>query len=172
MVFALEDLFQILTNFGLYLQTYFTSLSADFLNHKKRIFIGYLAISIVMALVFLWAWRGLGMRGAFNKVFDKKIFWSASAKADYVIYAVNRLISIMISPYLIAQGVVTTFLFFQLSKQNIIGFLTLDHWPSSIIITFYTLTYFFIDDLSKYFVHRCMHRWQFLWAFHKVHHSV
>ena len=172
MVFALEDLFQILTNFGLYLQTYFTSLSADFLNHKKRIFIGYLAISIVMALVFLWAWRGLGMRCAFNKVFDKKIFWSASAKADYVIYAINRLISIAISPYLIAQGVVTTFLFFQLSKQNVIGFLTLDHWPSSIIITFYTLTYFFIDDLSKYFVHRCMHRWQFLWAFHKVHHSA
>ena len=129
MVFALEDLFQILTNFGLYLQTYFTSLSADFLNHKKRIFIGYLAISIVMALVFLWAWRGLGMRCAFNKVFDKKIFWSASAKADYVIYAINRLISIAISPYLIAQGVVTTFLFFQLSKQNVIGFLSLDHWP-------------------------------------------
>ena len=29
-----------------------------------------------------------------------------------------------------------------------------------------------MDDLSKYFVHRCMHRWQFLWAFHKVHHSA
>ena len=29
-----------------------------------------------------------------------------------------------------------------------------------------------MDDLSKYIVHRCMHRWQFLWAFHKVHHSA
>jgi sterol desaturase/sphingolipid hydroxylase (fatty acid hydroxylase superfamily) len=172
LVFTLEDLFQILTDFGLYLQTYFTSLSADFLNHKKRIFIGYLAISMVMAIVFLCAWRGFGARGAFSKVFDKKIFWSGSAKADYLIYAINRIISIIISPYLIAQSAVTTFLFFQLSKQNAIGFLSLDHWPSLFIITLYTLTYFFIDDLSKYIVHRSMHRWQFLWAFHKVHHSA
>ena len=126
-----------------------SSLSADFLNHKKRIFVGYLAISLVTAIVFLCAWRGLGLKGAFRKVFDKKIFWSGSAKADYVIYAINRIISIIISPYLIAQGVVTTFLFFQLTKQNIVGFQSLDHWPSLLIITFYTLAYFFLDDLSK-----------------------
>ena len=168
----MEDLIQTLAKFGLYLDTYLTSLSADFLNHKKRIFIGYLAISAVMAVVFLCAWRGLGIRGAVGKVFDKKIFWSKSAKADYFIYAINRIISILISPYLIAQGVVTTFLFFQLSKQNVVGFQSLDHWPSLLIITFYTLAYFFMDDLSKYIVHRCMHNWQFLWAFHKVHHSA
>ena len=125
-----------------------------------------------MAIVFLCAWRGLGIRGAVGKVFDKKIFWSRSAKADYCIYAINRIISIIISPYLIAQGVVTTFLFFQLTKQNIVGFQSLDHWPNLLIITLYTLIYFFMDDLSKYIVHRCMHRWQFLWAFHKVHHSA
>ena len=148
-VFVLEDLIQTLAKFGLYLDTYLTSLSADFLNHKKRIFIGYLAISAVMAVVFLCAWRGLGIRGAVGKVFDKKIFWSKSAKADYFIYAINRIISILISPYLIAQGVVTTFLFFQLSKQNVLGFQSLDHWPSLLIITFYTLAYFFMDDLFR-----------------------
>ena len=91
-----------------------------------------MAISAVMAVVFLCAWRGLGIRGAVGKVFDKKIFWSGSAKADYCIYAINRIISILISPYLIAQGVVTTFLFFQLSKQNVVGFLSLDHWAKYI----------------------------------------
>ena len=142
-----------------------SSLSADFLNHKKRIFVGYLAISLVMAIVFLCAWRGLGLKGALRKVFDKKIFWSGSAKADYFIYAINRIISIIISPYLIAQGVVTTFLFFQLTKQNIVGFQSLDHWPNLLIITLYTLIYFFMDDLSKYIVHRCMHRWQLFMGF-------
>ena len=168
----MENLYQIITNFGSHLDTYLTSLSADFLNHKKRIFVGYLALSIVLAVVFLCAWRGMGLKGAFSKVFDKKIFWSGSAKADYIIYSINRLISILVSPYLLAQGAVTTFLFFQLSKQNVVGFLALDHWPSLLIITLYTLSYFLMDDFSKYFVHRCMHRWKFLWAFHKVHHSA
>ena len=69
----MEDLIRTFTTFGLYLETYLTSLSADFLNQKKRIFVGYLAISVVMAVVFLCAWRGLGFRGAFGKVFDIKI---------------------------------------------------------------------------------------------------
>ena len=71
----MEDLIRNLAIFGLYLETYLTSLSADFLNHRKRIFVGYLAISVVMAVVFLCAWRDLDLRGAVGKVYDKKIFW-------------------------------------------------------------------------------------------------
>ena len=102
-----------------------SSLSADFLNHKKRIFVGYLAISVGNGrIVFLCAWRGLGLKGALSKGFrQKNLLVEGLRKADYVIYAINRIISIIISPYLIAQGVVTTFLFFQLTKQNIVGFL-------------------------------------------------
>ena len=29
-----------------------------------------------------------------------------------------------------------------------------------------------IDDFSKYFIHRFMHRWPILWSLHKVHHSA
>ena len=109
----MEDLIQTLAKFGLYLDTYLTSLFADFLNHKKRIFIGYLAISAVMAVVFLCAWRGLGIRGAVGKVLIKKIFGQNQQRL-IIIYAINRIISILISPYLIAQGVGYNFLIFSI----------------------------------------------------------
>ena len=36
----------------------------------------------------------------------------------------------------------------------------------------FTVCHFLCDDLSKYLVHRALHRWPVLWAFHKVHHSA
>lgn len=34
------------------------------------------------------------------------------------------------------------------------------------------LVYFFINDFVQWFTHLCLHRFDFLWQFHKVHHSV
>ena len=44
--------------------------------------------------------------------------------------------------------------------------------PGWLIVASFTLCHFLCDDLSKYLVHRALHRWPVLWAFHKVHHSA
>ncbi len=152
--------------------TYLHDLSADFLNERKRIFWGYLALSAVLAVLFLFSMRGYGWRSALARVFDKRVFWSGSAKADYVIFAVNRAVSLLISPMLLTQSAVTTTVFFAMSDQSVIGFQSLAGWPSGLIIALYTLVFFLADDLSKYLIHRWMHHWPGLWAFHKVHHSA
>ena len=154
------------------IEGWFHALYADFVNQRKRVFIGYLAISVIIAFIFLKLVEGQTTRHAVNKIFDKRILWSKSAKADYKIFAINRAFSLLVSPYLLSQTVVITFVFFSLSEQNIMGFNVLSDWNPLLITAFYTGIYFLSDDFSKYVIHRMMHKSRILWSFHKVHHSA
>lgn len=151
---------------------WFHALYADFVNQRKRVFIGYLAISVIIAFVFLKIVEGQTSRHAINKIFDKRILWSKSAKADYKIFAINRAFSLLVSPYLLSQTAVITFVFFALSEQNILGFHALRDLNQFLITALYTGVYFLSDDFSKFFIHRMMHKSKILWSFHKVHHSA
>lgn len=151
---------------------WFHTLYADFVNQRKRVFIGYLVITVIIAFVFLKVAEEHSTRQAVHKIFDKRILWSKSAKADYKIFAINRAFSLFVSPYLLTQTAVITFVFFTLSEQNIIGFHVFTDWNPILITTLYTGVYFLSDDFSKYFIHRMMHKSKILWSFHKVHHSA
>lgn len=45
-------------------------------------------------------------------------------------------------------------------------------WPSWLVMAVYTATLFVAWDLSRYVLHRLMHRVPALWALHQVHHSA
>ncbi|WP_058281691.1 hypothetical protein [Ruegeria denitrificans] len=49
---------------------------ADFTNPKKRIFVGYLFLTVLIAFVWLVAARRSSMRAALREVFDRKILFS------------------------------------------------------------------------------------------------
>jgi len=36
----------------------------------------------------------------------------------------------------------------------------------------FSSVFFLVEDLSRFFLHYCMHRYKFLWHFHKTHHSA
>lgn len=40
------------------------------------------------------------------------------------------------------------------------------------IATLFSLCFLFLDDMSRFALHFCMHRVDFLWYFHKTHHSA
>lgn len=46
--------------------------------------------------------------------------------------------------------------------------------PGSVLLVgiLYTIVYFVIEDLSRFFLHRCLHRYPLLWRFHRTHHSA
>jgi sterol desaturase/sphingolipid hydroxylase (fatty acid hydroxylase superfamily) len=44
------------------------------------------------------------------------------------------------------------------------------HWLA--IASLYTLTFFLVEDLSRFSLHMAMHRVPFLWRFHRLHHSA
>ncbi|MCT4555762.1 MAG: sterol desaturase family protein [Pelagimonas sp.] len=144
----------------------------DFIDPKKRVFAGYLALSVVLALLWLvWADR-MGARAALARIFDRRVLFSKSSFADAKIFVINRLISLVISPYLLSQLAIATALYFWLHGQSVIPHGGFDTLPVALIVALFSVTMFVVDDLSKYLVHRWMHRFPLLWAIHKVHHSA
>ena len=145
---------------------------ADFLNPKKRIFLGYVLLTIVIALVWLIAIRKSSIKAALGEVFDRKVFFSASAQADYKIFLINRLFTLFISPLLISQLAIATALFYLLHDINLLHRGVFSDTPIGVTVTLFTVTIFVMDDFTKFLLHFWMHRWPLLWAIHKVHHSA
>lgn len=145
---------------------------ADFTNPKKRIFLGYLLLTVVLALVWLMAARGRGFRSALYEIFDRRVFFSKSALADYQIFLLNRVLTLFISPLLVTQLAVATALYYALHDIPMLRQGQFADLPQGVIIGLFTVGLFVVDDFSKFLLHRWMHRWPLLWAIHKVHHSA
>jgi len=150
------------------------ALLGDFLNPQKRIFIGYLLFSIFIALVVLWCrWKG-----AFSVVqmvqilFSRKVWFSQSTIADVKLIVFNKLLFGGMGTRLVSKTAVGFGVYFLL-KENVrgsLGFLTMI--PPYAVPVLFTVTLFLVDDYSRYWVHRLMHRVPYLWNFHRVHHSA
>jgi len=46
------------------------------------------------------------------------------------------------------------------------------NWPWYVVATLYTAVYFVVEDLSRFSLHRLMHKIPLLWRFHRFHHSA
>ena len=151
---------------------YLTNIGNQFIDPKKRVFLAYIAISIFIAFIWFILNKKFSLIEALKKIFDKKIFFSKSAKSDYKIFLINQLIMMIVSPFLITQLTIATALYFYL---HTIDWLSVGMFKSTmpiLVIISFTTFQFTIDDFSKYIVHRFMHKWPILWSLHKVHHSA
>ena len=145
---------------------------SEFFNPKKRIFIGYIVTAIVIASFWLVFIRKINFHESIQKIFDKTIFFSKSAKSDYLLFFLNQIIMSVLSPLLITQLAIATAIFYYLHSVSWLEPGILESTPIILVITFFTIFHFIIEDFSKYVVHRFMHKWPLLWALHKVHHSA
>ena len=143
-----------------------------FIDPRKRVFVGYLLVSVLIAIVWLIFMRGKSLNNSIKFLFNKKIWLSRSSRADFFIFLINRGISMVISPVLITQMVIATAIFYWLHGIDWLQSGSLQHLPDYLIIVLFTTFIFILDDFSKYWVHRWMHKWPILWALHKVHHSA
>ena len=155
-----------------YFFDYTSQITNQFIDPKKRVFLFYILISILIATAWFMINKKLSLKKTLIRIFDKKIFFSKSAKSDYKIFLINQLIMMIVSPFLITQLTIATALYFYfhtidwLSAGMFVGIAKI------YIILSFTIFQFTIDDFSKYIVHRFMHKWPVLWALHKVHHSA
>lgn len=155
---------------------YLTALGDSFANPQKRIFVGYLlaALAIAVAAILLssrHARRG-GMRLAFRRLFDRRIWWSASAKGDYRLFIANQAVMLAVAPALLSQLTLAGLLFEGLHDAFGTRISLWPALPAWVVMAAFTTCHFVLDDFSKYGLHRLLHRWPVLWAFHKVHHSA
>ena len=61
-----------------------------FFDPKKRVFFGYLLVSIFLALGWLVFFRNKSFKKAIIKIFDGKILFSRSARADYKVFLIKK----------------------------------------------------------------------------------
>lgn len=145
---------------------------SDFADPKKRIFVGYLALSVAIAFGWLIFVKRQSFRNAFDRVFDRQVFFSKSSIADYQIFLINRVFTLFVSPLLITQVAIATSLYFALHKQSFLSPGLFEDSYKPLVVGAFSLALFVVDDFTKYFLHRWMHKWPPLWAIHKVHHSA
>jgi len=144
----------------------------EFANPQKRIFVGYLASAVLLALIWLCIAERASAKTAIKKIFDKNVWLSTSSLADFKIILVNRVVMSGTAAALISQITISTFLYKLLHGQTLIEPLALHFTSAGTVAVLFTVCFFVIDDFSRFYVHRLMHRIPVLWAFHQVHHSA
>lgn len=143
---------------------------ADLQSVQKRVSIWYLLSAFMIAGVF-YAWRYPGkLKSQLIQLFSPSVWWHRSARHDYVIFFINRFVMALLSPRLPSSVLLTTWLYYQ--SQNWFPYSAELSLPTAYVIALFTLCYFLLDDFSRFYLHRMLHKWPILWAFHRVHHSA
>lgn len=134
---------------------------------EERIFWPYLVSALVIALVG----AAFGQVSLRTELFTRALWWHPSARADYGLFVVRALISLLlIAPLLVSSTVVAVKIVLLLSK----AFGAPPVWPLGTLATTvsYTALLFISSDATRFLLHRAMHRVPLLWRFHQVHHSA
>ena len=144
----------------------------NFFDPKKRVFVGYLFSAIIISFLWLCIVKKNTLTQCFHKIFDKKIFLSKSAIADYFLFIINIIIMMFLSPILISQLAIAAIVFEYLHTQTFLMPINANLYYLWLIPYFFTISYFVLDDLTKFITHALMHKIPILWEIHKTHHSA
>ena len=154
------------------IQSYIIKTFEHFGDPRKRVFLGYIFLSIIIAFLWLIFFKKLNYIQSLKKIFNKKILFSKSSKADVILFLINRGFLMFLSPLLITQIAIATLIFTYLNSIEWLSDGMYEAFPKTLVVLFFTFFIFLLDDFTKYFVHRWMHKWPILWSLHKVHHSA
>ena len=129
-----------------------------------------------LLLIFAFAWfssRSPAIMKTLKKwLFQKKYWWNASTKQDYFIFLFNGFLkAVLLVPLLECS--------FWISHKTVLGLIalqgtreTLDLETTTWALGLFSLGSFIWDDFLRFFHHWLMHQNNFLWSFHKTHHSA
>lgn len=148
-----------------------TTLLAPF-DPAQRLYWGFIFSSGLMALLAVYLQRHSLSSRTFLKIFVSKRYWlNRSSLTDIGYFFGNGLLkTLVIAPLLGSHLIVGIAVarFFQAT------FDTPAHFSISplAVTTLFTITFFIVEDFSRFILHLSMHKFSFLWYFHKVHHSA
>jgi len=143
-------------------------LAEPFLAPESRTFWPSLVLAAVVALV--WEARRAPGPGLWRRALGVSAWSTASARLDLQLLAVRQLLR-WLGPLRVGSAL----------TLGAVLVTTLDRWvgtptppalPAWAVAALYTLAVFVVGDWSRFLVHRAAHRYAWLWAFHKVHHSA
>ncbi len=139
---------------------------------SKRLFWGCIASSLVIAAAVVSFRTGRFDPGyLFSRLFDRHYWLTRSTAVDVAYLFGNNAIRVMI-----LLPIVGSHLWFTLATgrflQSEFGDAPVLPLPWFVIASTYALTFFLLEDASRFGLHYLMHRIPVLWLIHKVHHSA
>jgi len=135
-------------------------------NEHQRVFWLYILSSMLIAAIYIYIFDTKK-----REIFSKSIWLHKSAKLDYIYFFLSSIVKvILLAPLIIGTSAVASWTLVQM--QNYIGYVEFIRLNRGVIILLYTLLVFLVSDFTRYLLHRLMHNVEFLWKFHKVHHSA
>ncbi len=154
------------------LKTSLYELSLYAINPGQRLYFWYLLGAVLLAgLVFFKQKKTFSISKFIHFLFPKKIWLCDSAKHDYLLLVVNKVIrGLLLAPIIVTAipiALATSDFLEWLFGQ--VAVISADKW---VIMLTFTLILFILDDLSRFLLHYCLHKVPFLWEIHKVHHSA
>lgn len=142
----------------------------------SRIYWLFLVSAAAMALLALYLQSRCGPRGGFfalagRSLFSRRHWFNRSTATDLSLLLGNSTLRALLVIPLLGSHLLAT-LWVARTLQTHLGNAP-DwqlHWFA--IASLYTLTFFLVEDLSRFSLHMAMHRVPFLWRFHRLHHSA
>ena len=114
----------------------------------------------------------ISLRSSVKQIFDRQVWVSRSALADFKVMLINTILMLLVSPRLLAKATVA-YLVFDNMHLLFDGRPYLETvLPQWTIAFSFTLFLFLLDDFARYWLHRFLHKVPILWSFHKVHHTA
>ena len=147
---------------------------------SETMFYLYLLTAFVLAFgSYVWfSWKAEGARpdavshGFLGYVFDRRVWFHASARQDYMYFVLNGLIYYGI----VAQMLLVAHVLFGAFGQGLESLFgtrdTAVFEPSTWSALAYTVVVLLAIDLAVWSTHYLQHRIPVLWQFHQVHHSA
>ena len=151
-------------------------LASPLLDPTHRLFWPFLLSSLALA-VGAWIWEGRLARsgpkalGLLTFLFPREVWLHRSALLDYQLLLFKQVTRLfMVVPWGLTTFAATAWVVRRL--HNTFGTPQAPHVEPWLLTLLYTTVLFLVWDLSRYVLHRMLHKIPLLWQFHQVHHSA
>src|SRR5690606_5608036 len=129
-----------------------------------------------MALLALYLQYRRSAQGSFftlagRSLFSRRHWLNHSTATDLGLLLGNSTLRLLLIIPLLSSHLLAT-LWVARTLQTQLGDAPAMALPGLAIAGLYTLTFFLVEDLSRFSLHMAMHKVPFLWRFHRLHHSA
>ena len=138
----------------------------------KRIFWLFLLSSLLLAaIVTAHQQRRFDCRQQLSALFNPKYWLHRSSRIDMLLLFINSHLRLLLLVPIFGGHLAATILVAK-TLQTLFGDAPAVDLPWLLIGLAYTISFFLLEDLSRFCVHYLMHKLPWLWRFHRLHHSA
>lgn len=139
---------------------------------SRRLFWGFILSSVLIILIsWVWQKKSISWRRIKLTFFSASYWFNRSTLVDISLLILNMVLRLLLLVPLFGSHLLGAMWVAKLLQRNLD---TAPQWelPWIVIAVLFTLTFFIVEDLSRFLLHKLMHSNKYLWRIHKTHHSA